>query len=225
MARRDLQPPAFPARAAGNPFANQLREVFGKVRQRMQPTGLQGGQAQAPGARFQALADNAPVGSVGAPGGIQRPGQQPTAQDGLSALLTGGAMVPGPVGDVAGPLADAYMYATEPESRTLGNAAMSALGVLPGVPSLAGISAGKMRGAGELSRADSVVDEFISANDVQNVEDAYQRLLDDRSHGDEAMADAARALDPSPDFNVNLRDWLSRVFKLRDEMAASGDYE
>ena len=46
-------------------------------------------------------------------------------------------MVPGPVGDVAGPLADAYIYATEPESRTLGNAAMSALGALPLIPSLA----------------------------------------------------------------------------------------
>ena len=96
-------PPAFPAKAAGNPFANQLREVFGKVRQRMQPAGLQGGQARAPGARWQALADNAPVGAVGAPGGLQQPGRQPTAQDGLSALLTSGAMVPGPVGVVFDP--------------------------------------------------------------------------------------------------------------------------
>jgi hypothetical protein len=64
-----------------------------------------------------------------------------------------------------------------------------------------------------------------SANDVQNVEDAYQRLLDHRSHGDEFVADAARALDPEPDFNVDLRDWLSRVFKLRDEMVASEDYD
>lgn len=142
----DRTRPAFPAKAAGNPFANQLREIFGKVRQRMQPAGLQGEQAQAPGARWQALADNAPVGAVGAPGGLQRPGRQPTPQDGLSALLTGGAMVPGPVGDVAGPLADAYMYATEPESRTLGNAAMSALGVLPGIPSMAGIFVGKKSG-------------------------------------------------------------------------------
>jgi hypothetical protein len=142
----DRKPPVFPARAAGNPFANQFRDLVAKAAQRMQPAGVRGKQAQAPGARFQVLADNAPVGSVGAPGGIQRPGRQPTAQDALSALLAGGAMVPGPVGDVAGPLADAYMYATEPESRTLWNAAMSALGVLPGVPSLAGIFVGKKSG-------------------------------------------------------------------------------
>ena len=112
----------------------------------MQPTGLAGGMEAAPDARFQVLADNAPVGSVGAPGGLEAPRPKVSRQDAVEALLGGAALVPGPVGDVYGPLADAYMYATQPESRTLGNAAMSALGVLPGIPSMAGIFVGKKSG-------------------------------------------------------------------------------
>jgi hypothetical protein len=42
------------------------------------------------------------------------------------------------VGDVAGLLGDAAMYAAKPEERTLGNFAMTALGALPFVPSVAG---------------------------------------------------------------------------------------
>jgi hypothetical protein len=42
------------------------------------------------------------------------------------------------VGDVAGLLGDAAMYAAKPEERTLGNAAWTALGALPFVPSAAG---------------------------------------------------------------------------------------
>jgi hypothetical protein len=42
------------------------------------------------------------------------------------------------VGDVAGLLGDAAMYAAKPEERTMGNFAMTALGALPFVPSVAG---------------------------------------------------------------------------------------
>jgi len=42
------------------------------------------------------------------------------------------------VGDVMGLLGDAAMYAAKPEERTLGNMALTALGVLPFVPSAAG---------------------------------------------------------------------------------------
>ena len=42
------------------------------------------------------------------------------------------------VGDVAGLLGDAAMYAAKPEERTVGNAAMTLLGALPFVPSVAG---------------------------------------------------------------------------------------
>jgi hypothetical protein len=47
------------------------------------------------------------------------------------------------VGDVAGLAADAAMYANYPEERTPLNYGLSALGVLPFVPSAAGIRAGK----------------------------------------------------------------------------------
>jgi hypothetical protein len=52
------------------------------------------------------------------------------------------------VGDVAGLLGDAAMYAAKPEERTMGNAALTALGVLPFFPSL----------AGKLGRAGRVLD-------------------------------------------------------------------
>jgi GNAT superfamily N-acetyltransferase len=42
------------------------------------------------------------------------------------------------VGDVTGLLGDAAMYAAKPEERTAGNAAMTLLGALPFVPSMAG---------------------------------------------------------------------------------------
>lgn len=45
------------------------------------------------------------------------------------------------LGDVMGLLGDAAMYAAKPEERTWGNAAMTALGALPLVPSLAGQAA------------------------------------------------------------------------------------
>lgn len=147
----DRKSPAFPPRAAGNPLANRLRDLVVRARQRMQPTGLSGGREQAPEARFQSMADNAPVGAVGAPGGLQAPRPRPTQQDALQALLGAGAVVPGPLGDVAGPLADAYMYATDPESRTAGNAALSAMGLLPGVPSVMGMASGG-EGGGRLPR-------------------------------------------------------------------------
>jgi hypothetical protein len=54
---------------------------------------------------------------------------------GLGGLLGAGAMLPGPAGDVLEPLADAYMFASKPESRTWGNVGMAALGALPLVPS------------------------------------------------------------------------------------------
>lgn len=86
---------------------------------------------------YQALADNAPVGSVGAAGGLYLP-QSSRGQSGeLGGMLSGVAMMPGPLGDVTGPLADAYMYYNDPSSRTITNYGLSALGALPFIPSLA----------------------------------------------------------------------------------------
>lgn len=46
------------------------------------------------------------------------------------------------VGDVAGLASDAYRFATDPESRTLGNAAWASLGMLPFVPAMGGMVKG-----------------------------------------------------------------------------------
>ena len=81
--------------------------------------------------------DSAPVGSVGAPGGLLYSAQR-ERQDPVAGLLAAGSMLPGG-GDLAGPVADAYMYATQPESRKVSNYLMSAAGLLPFVPSLAPI--------------------------------------------------------------------------------------
>ena len=50
------------------------------------------------------------------------------------------------VGDVTGLLADANMYYNEPEERTLVNAGLSSLGILPFVPSAAAVRAAKKYG-------------------------------------------------------------------------------
>jgi hypothetical protein len=89
-----------------------------------------------PADKRAALLDNAPVGSVGAPGGLLAAPQQPKPVNALGGLLGASSFVPG-IGDFTGPIADAYMYMTEPESRTMPNYAMSALGALPFLPSLA----------------------------------------------------------------------------------------
>lgn len=86
---------------------------------------------------LQAILDNSPVGSVGAPGGMLTNEVPPERRDALEALLAGGAMLPGPAGDVLGPIADASMYYNDPSSRTWGNYALTGLGMLPFVPSLA----------------------------------------------------------------------------------------
>lgn len=85
---------------------------------------------------WQQFADTSSTGSINAPGGVSQPQERDKPQR-LGKLLAGASMLPGPSGDLLGPLSDAYMYATEPESRTPGNFALSALGALPFLPSLA----------------------------------------------------------------------------------------
>jgi hypothetical protein len=84
-------------------------------------------------AQYQAMADGAPTGAVGAPGGIlpyEPPRQAPSSfQDYAGAA----SFFPG-IGDAAGLMGDASMYATDPSSRTPGNYALSAAGLLPFVP-------------------------------------------------------------------------------------------
>lgn len=98
------------------------------------------------GARFQAMADNAPVGSVGAPGGLLAPKPVKT-KNALTGLLAAGSMVPG-VGDAVGLLGDAAMYASDPSSRTFMNGLLTAAGTLPLIPSASGIKAATRAAAG-----------------------------------------------------------------------------
>jgi len=89
---------------------------------------------------LQGFYDSAPAGSVMAPGGLlanpmSTPiGSTPGATQDMLGLLSFAPIV----GDAAGLAADAQMYANQPETRTLGNYALSALGALPFVPSVAG---------------------------------------------------------------------------------------
>lgn len=83
--------------------------------------------------QYQAMADGAPVGAVGAAGGIV-PFQTPTnAPMSFQDVMGAASFFPG-VGDAAGLMGDAAMYATDPASRTPGNYALSAAGLLPFVP-------------------------------------------------------------------------------------------
>lgn len=83
--------------------------------------------------QYQAMADGAPVGAVGAAGGMV-PFQTPTdAPMSFQDVMGAASFFPG-VGDAAGLMGDAAMYATDPASRTPGNYALSAAGLLPFVP-------------------------------------------------------------------------------------------
>lgn len=55
----------------------------------------------------------------------------------LEASLMAGSALPSPVGDLAGLLADGTHYAKNPEDFTLGNALLSGVGLLPGIPPMA----------------------------------------------------------------------------------------
>jgi len=99
---------------------------------------------------LQAMRDNAPVGAVGAPGGLPNmSGPASTGRDPLSGLLGLGAMLPGPTGDILGPIAEANMFYNEPASRTIGNYALAGIGALPAIPSLMYLM---NRGGGQANR-------------------------------------------------------------------------
>lgn len=57
----------------------------------------------------------------------------PSLQTKLDAVALGTSLIPG-IGDIAGVGADAYRYATDPESRTWKNAALTGIGMLPFIP-------------------------------------------------------------------------------------------
>lgn len=86
------------------------------------------------------------IGQGPAPARVPRTRGQ-TAADMLGAAAIGTTPIP-IVGDITGMAADLAMYAAYPEKRTMGNYAMSALGVLPLVPGVAAARAA--RGASPL---------------------------------------------------------------------------
>ena len=88
----------------------------------------------------QGLLDSAPVGSVGAPGGLlmnpqsKHPSQYRVPDD-IQNALTAGSFAP-VVGDVAGLAGDIRFMANNPEERTVGNALLTAMGALPFIPAM-----------------------------------------------------------------------------------------
>ena len=85
---------------------------------------------------LQAMRDSALPGSVGAPGGLLADTSDPYRGGQLGNALALSSLAPG-IGDFTGPMADAHMFYTQPESRTIPNYLMAATGMLPAIPSLA----------------------------------------------------------------------------------------
>lgn len=93
------------------------------------------------------------VGLLGQPMADPGVGLLGSFQGGPQGLLDALALTTTPVpvvGDVAGLAADAYRFATDPESRTPGNAAWAALGLMPFVPALSTV--GKAADALDMSQ-------------------------------------------------------------------------
>lgn len=85
--------------------------------------------------RRKALFDAARPGSVGAPGGLLANPLTATGRDPVREGLLAASFAP-VLGDAAGLAADVRMFQQDPETRTPQNMALSALGLLPFVPSL-----------------------------------------------------------------------------------------
>lgn len=119
--------------------------------------------------------------------------QAPTKTAGQAmADMLGGMAVPlsaVPVaGDIAGLAADAAMYATRPEERTLGNAALTLAGVLPFVPAASAARTGKKAAEAlkELSEAErkANLERFMAGSKV--IDESGQPVVQYRgmTHGD-----------------------------------------
>ena len=109
--------------------------------------------------------------------------QAPTKTAGQAmADMLGGMSIPLSVvpvaGDFAGLAADAAMYATRPEERTLGNAAMTLAGIVPGIPGAAAMRAGGQAAEGVL--------DMSQAARMQRAKDQnfYDRLFYHATTGD-----------------------------------------
>ena len=119
----------------------------------------------------------------------ERAGMEPFVPQALTktagqamADMLGGMSIPLSVvpvaGDFAGLAADAAMYATRPEERTLGNAAMTLAGIVPGIPGAAAMRAGGQAAEGVL--------DMSQAARMQRAKDQnfYDRLFYHATTGD-----------------------------------------
>jgi hypothetical protein len=145
------------------------------------------------------------------------PQQRVTGRQGADAMQSVGLLAsPIPVvGDVAGLLGDAAMYAAKPEERTLGNVGLTALAALPGVPPLAG-------------KAKKVLDMSDDARAARMAEQGYVRGL---WRGGKSVADGpfyTPDAQAAADFarrhgaNADVREYALRMGKQFDTSANFG---
>lgn len=88
--------------------------------------------------------------------------KQPTVQG----LLDNAALATSPVpivGDVVGLGANLYQFATDPESRTLGNVGLAALGLVPFLPPLMSAGLGKLSKTGSIPKPQGVPSSQMGA--------------------------------------------------------------
>ena len=112
-----------------------------------------------------------------------RQAQTKTAGQAMADMLGGMALATAPipvVGDLAGAVSDAAMYAAYPEERTMLNAGMSLAGILPFVPGAAGIkTAEKAADALDMSQAAKTISTLPGRNElkwwVDGGQDAVER--------------------------------------------------
>ena len=122
------------------------------------------------------------------------------------------------VGDVAGLMGDAAMYAAKPEERTAGNMALTALGALPFVPSAAGAArkAAKTLDISEEARAARMAEQKYT----RGIWRGGKSIADGRYFtpvGQEAAANFAKRHGPDAD----IREYALR---LGNQFDASADF-
>lgn len=153
---------------------------------------------------YQALLDSSPVGSVGAPGGMLPNPTRPQNRDPLQNVLNMAAMMPGIGGDILGPIADARNMLKHPETRTLGNAALFGLGVLPAVPSLMYLmnrGGDAATGFARMAKAKGQSGAVGSANDSLSAAKEFHKKL----YGDlQSQIALAKKEDPLADYALRV---------------------
>ena len=120
--------------------------------------------------RRRSMMDSAPVGSVGATGGLL--GYSPPRP--RTSMLNFLSMSP-VFGDVAGPLLDIERFKSDPGSRTATNALMFAAGLLPAVPSLGWLMSRGGQGMRQVPQSQSGVIGYHGAPQDDALRLAQQR--------------------------------------------------